>query len=370
MGYLENNNNTMKIVTKLTSYGKEMLLTNGTDLIKYFRVGDSDANYYVSEALPCGTVPSNGGNNTGVVNNTIITSPLNVKNTSEKYKVLDESSITVVTDKKESELIREDLSGELININSVKGNLFKSFNLPITQAEKALFMTNQQGGGLFRSVIGNFNTDNILIYPIKNEFGNIINGKDIKISLNTNEGGNIDLYSTYSSQIKSNEEKFSDEHPVISKILKNTVLLFSDTIKRPMGDKNLSWSTGHKNFKPFKLGGKKKYNFSIDESVGFISLDLGFLIITNKNLIDKINNKASIEYTSFKEEVYQTINLLMGRNEFYMSNNSTFSLEDDPRITEFELLDVNKKVIAYSKLNTPIIKRKHEQISINVRIMV
>lgn len=368
MGYLANSNDTKQIITKLTPYGKERLLTSGTDLIKYFRVGDSDANYYVSEISPKGYVPENGGTN-GVASNVNIKSALNVGATSDTLKIIEEKSITIVNDKKESGLIKEDLRGEKINIKSDKGNLFKSLNLPITMSEKTLFSTRNNVGGLLKTVIGDFNADDILVYPIHNTEGNFINGKDVKVTIKSNNDVDFNFYTTFSNQIKNDDVSISDEHPIISKMFKNIVLLFSDDIKRPMGNPELSWATGHKSFKPFKLGGKQKYNFNIDEAVGFISLDLGFVVITNKNLLN-LSEKAVIEYTSFSDEVYETINLKLDRNEFYMSNNSTFSSGDIPRITEFELLDENKGVIAYAKLNSPLLKRQHEQFSINVRIMV
>jgi len=370
MGYIDKNDESIKIITKLTPYGKEKILTNGVDLIKYFRVGDSDANYLVSDILKVGMIPSNG-DETSVSENVKINSLINHSNSLTKEKEIKEESIKVVSDKKETPFINQHIEGELININdSIKGNLFKSFNLPITKLEKILYLTNQQSGGFLKTVISKFKTDEILILPIKQENGNIINGKDVKIGLNMIDGGKWDLYSSFSSQFNDNDNKSFDEHPIIKKVFKNSVLLFSDNVRKPLGDNSKSWSSGHKAFKPFKLGGKKTYNFLHDEAIGFLSLDLGFVVITNRKIINSFKGDGNIEFKSFKNEVYQTINLLLDRNEFYTSNNSTFSIDDDVRITEFELLDENKEVIAYAKLNGTIIKRKYEKLSINVKIVV
>ena len=52
---------TTTLTAKLTPIGRQQLVSNNTSLISGFSLGDSDANYYASEALTTGEVPSEGG---------------------------------------------------------------------------------------------------------------------------------------------------------------------------------------------------------------------------------------------------------------------------------------------------------------------
>jgi len=72
----------------------------------------------------------------------------------------------------------------------------------------------------------------------------------------------------------------------------NVVLLFSDTIKRPLGNVNKSWGSGYSDlidgtrvFNPTALK-KELYDYKQDECVGFAVLDKGFIVITHPKIVD------------------------------------------------------------------------------------
>ena len=53
---------TVTIRARLTKLGRQKILTNSNTIFSHFIIGDSDANYYTSELLPAGTVPTTSGN--------------------------------------------------------------------------------------------------------------------------------------------------------------------------------------------------------------------------------------------------------------------------------------------------------------------
>ena len=50
------------IRARLTKLGRQKILTNSNTIFSHFIIGDSDANYYTSDILPTGTIPTTSGN--------------------------------------------------------------------------------------------------------------------------------------------------------------------------------------------------------------------------------------------------------------------------------------------------------------------
>jgi hypothetical protein len=72
----------------------------------------------------------------------------------------------------------------------------------------------------------------------------------------------------------------------------NVVLLFSDIIKTPQGSNLSSWESGHTDlidgvrvFNPTAIE-KAPYDYNLDECIGFVALDKGFVVITHPVVID------------------------------------------------------------------------------------
>ena len=62
MGYI-NTATTTTLTAKLTPVGRQKLILTNNNLIETFSLGDSDANYFATEPLATGQVPSDGGDN-------------------------------------------------------------------------------------------------------------------------------------------------------------------------------------------------------------------------------------------------------------------------------------------------------------------
>jgi hypothetical protein len=182
---------------------------------------------------------------------------------------------------------------------------------------------------------------NKAIKPIENElylifeipsgtYGELIDGKTVKFGLPYYTGGTsnlvdaklgiynyttgnpieLDMYGTYNKKnIKTtnldrvlSEIDFSVKDIGIRPNLNtddenytyesNIVPLFSDNIKVPQGTNLSSWSSGYSDVidgsRVFNELSQKKalYNYKIDECVGFVALDKGFIVITHPKIVD------------------------------------------------------------------------------------
>lgn len=72
----------------------------------------------------------------------------------------------------------------------------------------------------------------------------------------------------------------------------NVVLLFSDNIKKPQGSNLSEWSSGYSDlldgtrvFNPSSVE-KALYDNNLDECIGFVALDKGFIVITHPKIVD------------------------------------------------------------------------------------
>lgn len=152
-------------------------------------------------------------------------------------------------------------------------------------------------------------------------------------------------------------------------------------------------------------------NVLIDEPVGIVYLDKGFVVITHPSIVNNFNysastssgfdgivsgqsytgntnftkvyftdsNKANISYDSVVTEFIQNITAIAMPNEFYISSNPTFSdvygtdgvnnIQNDPvYITEVGLYNSLGELIGIGKTSEPIPKNKDGIISFNIQI--
>lgn len=249
-------------------------------------------------------------------------------------------------------------------VTSIFSNLFKSFNLPTTPAEVAEFRQTALGtlirdaagpiyveGVRYRWEVTGTSSDTV-IDPINGytgkyygtayaglcsdyggspynyilvteiphaQYGEIIDGKTIKLTLPKSGGGSYNIYGafqenstlfntsgldTYLSENNPMSSAFgvpmlngvsTDSDDLTTNYQSNIVLLFSDQIQKPNNDVSKSWSTGY----TAVMGGEKVYihnaatkkemfNLITDRCVGIAYLDKGFIVITNPTIVQDI----------------------------------------------------------------------------------
>lgn len=286
-----------------------------------------------------------------------------------------------------------------ININKLKytkadrtdltirpyGNLFSSFNLPITDSQKAVFNT-----GIFaNTAISGVNVNQVIVIEVpKNEYGELIDGKTISLNIPIVSSGsttNISVYGTYFTDSSQNVNLantiFSDSSSQAAYFgitpnadndyNSNIVFLFSNYIKPPQlntGTTWNQWTTAYKYNSINPLGSLSNKQFAVfsndlnpnnntsDKVVGIAYLDKGFFVITDPTLVSNFaysaatssgydniasgstytgnanftqiyfNNTtlSNASFTSIKTEFIQNIYAMAMPNEFYESENPTF----------------------------------------------
>ena len=399
MAYI-NSGNSITISAKLTNTGRSALLTNSTNLISYFSLGDSDSNYNQILPLLAGEVPGVGGDLTStsgvtsnnVVSNLTLRSKLFVDSLGNTFKAVESASSNVISSV--NVLGSQTLSASSLNQNIVNRtnlttdplvNLFKSFNLPISTNEKIKF-TNilSSNGGYSDTALANLNNDNILVISIpNNQYGEMIDGKSINVSIVSSGSGTFNIYSTYQ---KSNSNttildgNYRETSQVSNNFGDNIAFLFSDEIKRPNNDLTKSWSTGYNQNKPFTNYAKQLFNYTsdtngnvLDKVVGIAFLDKGFIVITDPFITSAFDTASAttISYNSISTEVSQVINCVVGRGEYNTSNNTTFTNGDIPRISEIGLYDSTKtNLIAIAKLDRHVLVPPSAYMVLNIKITV
>lgn len=249
--------------------------------------------------------------------------------------------------------------------NTTFSNLYSAFNIPLTNSE-AEYFTQSKLGDLIESSTGEFlingikynwvenhpngNTTHptsgntgpfynnayqylavenntaasapiidvvsrILVIEIpNNEYGEIIDGKSIKLTLPSS--GGISTYTIYSAY-KKNTTKYNSDgldsflsendynagyfnndvnlsaDEDLDSFESNVALLFADDIKKPLGNSGKSWATGwlelingEKVYSPSASVKKEFFDFEQDQPVGIAYLDKGFVVITNQTIVD------------------------------------------------------------------------------------
>jgi hypothetical protein len=263
------------------------------------------------------------------------------------------------------------------------GNLFSSFNLPITTDQKNLFAS---GGTFYDTAITNINQDNVIVIEIpKNEYGEVIDGKTIKLTIPQMTGATqyeVICYGTYFNDSTLNitngntNSNYSDSSPQAeyfgvpatsdNNYNTNIAFLFSNSIKTPQVNSGSTtwaeWSSLNKfdvNNPISSTTAKQfaQYNgVSKDEVVGIAYLDKGFFVITNQTLVNNFyysgatssgydsitsgstysggtsftqiyftgSTLANATFSSYKTEFVQNITCFAMPDEFYESENPTY----------------------------------------------
>lgn len=276
---------------------------------------------------------------------------------------------------------RTDLSGRFF------GNLFSSFNLPITSNDKNMFNIGKYANTAFKVL----NQDKVIIIEIpKNTYGEMIDGKNINLTVPIVSGATPMVLSLFSSFFKgtlvaqSGEKLYSDPNQFseqfgqaystteeiagqsgaanpVKGYSSNVAYMFCDTIQKPANNASASWSTQGKFVGRITTptspedGTKYAANFDassgvIDVPVGIAYLDKGFIVITHPTIVNNINyaiasnknntpytgdanfteihfaaDKASATFNSFNTEFIQHAICFCLPNEFFKSNNPTFA---------------------------------------------
>lgn len=398
MGFL-NNNIDLTIYAKLTPYGRQQLLKSTTSLITKFTLGDSDANYSVDSTLIGGTVPTISGNlAVGNFNNNSSTDKFSIRDVvpylaGKPFKGVELGSTDVYTEKvKNGYVSLSDTGvGQFIidrTVDDSYANLFKSFGLPITAADKTYFDSipyNQ--GGFSNTALSGLNQDKAFVIEIPNNvYGEEIDGKNLSISVTTT-ASTFNIYGTLQNinQLKSVQDtKLSDETPTSAKFGNNVVFLFSDEVKKPGNDAGKSWATGFNKVKPFSVNDKEQFNIvdntnsTGDTAVGIAFLDKGFIVITEPSIVNDMDlstgsttsSATTVNYTHYSTEIFQSVSVFAGRNEFNTSSNATFETGDTVRISEVGLYDNAGNLVAIAKPDRHITKRSNQVVSLAIKINV
>jgi hypothetical protein len=402
MGFLTNTAPTITLTAKLTPFGRQQLLLNSNSVITKFSIGDGDANYYGDLPLSNGRVPDLSGelgpNNTpnnGVYSGVVIRRPIIVNATGATKKAIQIGSNTVVITPLLNGMTT--LSGNSLtqliinrNLGSTDGNtnLFYSFGLPITQADKDLYTTFNTPTGYLNTAIRNINKDKVLVLGIEAcSYGEILDGKTIKIDLATTSGATIPNYTIYSTFQKSTtalstvDTQVKEIQYLASAIGPNIAYLFSDQVQRPNNNAALSWGTGFGLTKPFSLNNKELFNAvtvapstNVGNAIGIAYLDKGIIVITHPDIVNNYDTSSAstttINFNSISNEVAQNITCIVERDEFAVSSNNTHGLGDMIRVTEVALYDNSNNVIAFGKSNEPIIIGATQYMALGVKILV
>lgn len=399
MGFISSANTTT-LIAKLTTLGRQLLVSTNNNLITKFSLGDSDANYYAAVSLTTGKIPASGGDlaqsnttNNSVGNNIKIKSFLLLNNTGATQKPVEPQS-NVITSEINSIGVTTITTGLTHNIiNRLSGNtdslvnLFYSFGLPLNSQQDALYTSSTTNiGGFANTGLSGLAQNKIISIAIpNNKYGEMIDGKTVRVTIKSS-GTTYTLYSTFQNKgVATNIEdaNYIDTSIETQNIGNNIALLFSDNILKPNGgDATLSWGTGYGTFKPFSVNSKKLYNLvtntnisqSADTCVGIAYLDKGFIVITNPTIVNNFSlvdsTATTITYDSISTTVQQNVTCIAGRGEFGRSGNPTFGISDTPRISELGLYDDSNNLIAIGKLDKQVLKDINQFLALNVKIQL
>ena len=424
MGFI-NSATTVTIQATLTNFGRKELIENDNSIFTHFILGDSDANYNTSETLVTGRIPSNNGDLANGSDYNVIASKLYVTVSPITKKLVKPNSDiinkTIIT------LGEQTVTGDSLTYlqldktltNTQNTNYFSSLSLPITSADVNTFTNLTSGnGGWSDTSFSGLGATKVLMGVIDNsKYGELIDGKSIKISLPVytgfttgGTGTGITTYDIYSTFPRTTipkttlDSSYSDNSSYPQTLFGNNLkvsYLVSDDIQKPNNDSSKSWSTGYDSFKPFSLNNKELINvqsvtttgINVDKIAGVFYLDKGIFAITDQTIVENVatnfsgdvetsitNNGLGLYYytgasyncivDSINEDLSQDIICEASRGEFYNSQNKTLTISDDVRISEVAITDVVGNILAIGKPDKHIVKKKNDLVQISVRIAI
>jgi hypothetical protein len=394
MGY-NNSSSSITLIAKLTPFGRKAMVSNNSNLITTFSLGDSDANYYAASALSTGQVPAEGGDigpNGSASNSTTQNANLKsvlIYSSGGILKKLVEPKSSVISSEisfnGQTTISGTNIVHNVINRNDYATdslvNLYYSFGLPLNTKQDTTYTAKTfDNGGFSDTSLSGLAVNKVVVLAINNtKYGELIDGKQIKVSLTTT-GGTYDIYSTFQNKsipLTVEDANYRETSPVTASLDSNIALLFSDSILTPNGGSgSLSWSTGFASIKPFSLNQKQLWNLqtnsnlglSADTCVGVAYLDKGFIVLTHPTIVadyGAVNptgatTGTSITFDSVSTSVFQNLTCVAGRGEFGGSTNPTFSNSDVPRISEIGLYDSSNNLIAIAKTDRHVLKNINE----------
>jgi len=395
---------TTTLIAKLTPLGRKLLVTNTNNLITKFALGDSDANYNVTDDLMTGQVPAIGGNlglnstaSNSAGNEIAIRYPVYLNGLGGNLKPVDPASINVTSVVQNigqmAGISGDSITQTLINRNDGDTdplvNLFTSFGLPLTELEKVAYTAKTfSEGGWSDTAISGFANDKILVVAINNsEYGETLDGKEIKLDVATSSM-TYTLYSTFQNKgiaLSSEDSSYRDTSNQTISLGLSVAFLVSDDIMTPNGgEPSLSWATGFGSNKPYSVNKKSLYNLTTnsnvsltaDSVVGIAYLNKGLMVITDPTIVDSFNASysgvtgTSTTFNSVATNVVQNITCIAGRGEFGTSSNPTWRTGDTVRISEVGLYDDLNRLIAYGKFDRQTLKTTESFASFGIKISV
>lgn len=391
MGFISNIDSNIKLVAKLTPYGRQQILSNSnSNVVKFFSLGDSEANYNSPLTLGNGEIPVMGGNaSLGLtmgddyeVKNKIIVDSLG--NTKKAVEI--NSNIINVNKERLGQNIIDTtkISKYIVNRNDfntdARVNWLYSFGLPLTENDKALFTTvNNANGGFSDTALSTLNNDEYLVMSIADtEFGELIDGKAIKLGITGHT-----IYGTFQNSLTPKETQDSKLKEITNKqklIGNNIIFLFADSIKKPNADSNKSWGTGYAKTRPYSVNGKELFNLTDnaatgvvrDECVGIAYLDKGIIVLSHPSIVagyDVTSTDVEVTLNSVVTKISQDVTCIIGRGEFTSSTNTTYN-NDDVRVSEIGIYDANNKLIALAKPNAHLTIGNNDFKAIGIKISV
>ena len=196
-------------------------------------------------------------------------------------------------------------------------NLYTSFNMPSTSARTEAFLSTWTNTGF-----SGLSTNNVIVCElVKNTYGELIDGRTIKLTIPNTSGGTFTIYSSYyEPEPFASDNSVQGEYFGNPRVLGNTkgkpgvgatnvAFLFSDLIKVPSiasTNTNINtWSDGWQSgITPNGYDGAGTDNFRFldtvtssnipkanaeaeDTPVGIAYLDKGFLVITDPTIISQ-----------------------------------------------------------------------------------
>jgi len=392
---------TLTIIAKLTPFGRQKLVSSNSSLFSTFSLGDSDANYYTTNSLLTGQVPSEGGDigpNNSISNSTIgnvnLKSVLIVNGNGILKKSVESQSNNIsyeIANNGQTTISGTNVTQLQIDRNNYNTdslvNLFYTFGLPLNSSDDNLFTgITATNGGYSDTALSGLAVTKILVFSIDNsKYGESLDGKTIKLTLPTS-AGTYNIYSTFQNKggsIRIEDSNFRDTSINTARFGYNVSMMFSDTIMTPNGGSGpYSWATGFGTVKPFSLNGKQLYNFQTNPNVGLTAdtvvgisyLDKGLIVITHPTIVNNYDSTtatgATITLDSVSTAIFQNITCIASRGEFGSSTNITFGPTDSPRISEVGLFDVDGNIIAFGKTDRHVVKNINEMLAIGVKIVL